>query len=78
MFQYVRVDKDTEMKHMMTLITKYWKLEKPKLLISVTGGAKSFNMSKRLTETFQRGLIKAARSTGMLLSCINVTKYPRM
>jgi transient receptor potential cation channel subfamily M protein 2 len=41
-----------------------WGLKKPKLLISVTGGANSFNMKAKLKEAFRRGLMKAARSTG--------------
>ena len=48
----------------MKLIKKIWKLEVPNLVISVTGGAKSFHLKPRLKEVFQRGLIKAAKSTG--------------
>lgn len=48
----------------MKLILKVWKLEVPNLVISVTGGAKSFHLKPRLKEVFQRGLIKAAKSTG--------------
>lgn len=33
-------------------------MEKPRLLISVTGGAKSFNMDPKLKEHFARGLLK--------------------
>ena len=46
------------------LIKKVWKLKVPNLVISVTGGAKSFHLKPRLKEVFQRGLIKAAKSTG--------------
>ncbi|WAR05097.1 TRPM2-like protein [Mya arenaria] len=35
-----------------------WGLDKPQLLVSVTGGAKSFNMGKRLRDTFRHGLMK--------------------
>ena len=48
----------------MKLIRKVWKLEVPNLVISVTGGAKSFHLKPRLKEVFQRGLVKAAKSTG--------------
>lgn len=48
----------------MMLILKVWKIEVPNLVISVTGGAKSFHLKPRLKEVFQRGLIKAAKSTG--------------
>ena len=40
-----------------------WDLEIPNLVISVTGGAKSFVLKPRLKEVFRRGLIKAAKST---------------
>ncbi|KAL9974194.1 hypothetical protein ACROYT_G011206 [Oculina patagonica] len=40
-----------------------WNLKTPNLVISVTGGAKSFVLKPRLKEVFRRGLIKAAKST---------------
>ncbi|CAL1536039.1 unnamed protein product, partial [Lymnaea stagnalis] len=49
---------------MLALLTKAWGMEKPNLLISVTGGAKNFAMKARLREVFRRGLMKAAQSTG--------------
>ncbi|XP_011433265.3 transient receptor potential cation channel subfamily M member-like 2 isoform X3 [Magallana gigas] len=61
---YVRVDVDTKMKDMMELMMDVWGLEKPNLLISVTGGAKNFTMKQKLKEEFRRGLMKVARSTG--------------
>lgn len=36
----------------------------PNLLISVTGGAKNFNMMPRLKNIFRRGLVKVAQTTG--------------
>ncbi|WAR05192.1 TRPM2-like protein [Mya arenaria] len=55
---------DTKMSDMLELMMKVWGLDKPNLLISVTGGAKNFNMSKRLRDTFRRGLMKTALTTG--------------
>ncbi|XP_035828049.1 transient receptor potential cation channel subfamily M member-like 2 isoform X2 [Aplysia californica] len=62
--KYVRVDVDTPMDTMLSLLTEAWGMEKPNLLISVTGGAKNFTMKARLREVFRRGLMKAALSTG--------------
>ncbi|CAG5118818.1 unnamed protein product, partial [Candidula unifasciata] len=62
--KYVRVDVDTKMETMLDLLTSAWAMEKPNLLISVTGGAKNFTMKARLREVFRRGLMKAALSTG--------------
>jgi len=42
-----------------------WNMERPNLLISVTGGAKNFPVT--LMDVFRHGLVKAAESTGILL-----------
>ncbi|XP_052244809.1 transient receptor potential cation channel subfamily M member-like 2 isoform X3 [Dreissena polymorpha] len=62
--KYIRVDVDTKMNHMLELMMNVWGLDKPNLLISVTGGAKNFQMNKRLRDTFRRGLMKTALTTG--------------
>ena len=36
----------------------------PPLVISITGGAKDYNMKPKLLRAFQRGLLKVARTTG--------------
>lgn len=45
-------------------MTQHWGLDVPNLLISVTGGAKNFNMKPRLKSIFRRGLVKVAQTTG--------------
>ncbi|XP_036366346.1 transient receptor potential cation channel subfamily M member-like 2 isoform X3 [Octopus sinensis] len=62
--KFVRVDHKTPMETIIKLITTQWNLSLPNLLISVTGGAKNFQMKPRLKEVFRRGLVKVARSTG--------------
>ncbi len=54
---------------MLNLMLEQWGLECPKLLISVTGGAKNFHMRPRLKEVFRTGLMKAAASTGKIILC---------
>jgi transient receptor potential cation channel subfamily M protein 2 len=49
---------------MIDLMLNRWDLEVPNLVISVTGGAKSFVLKPRLKEVFRRGLVKAAKTTG--------------
>jgi hypothetical protein len=39
------------------------KLRSPKLLISVTGGAKNFSIDSKTKNAFMRGLVKAAKTT---------------
>ncbi|XP_033100604.1 transient receptor potential cation channel subfamily M member-like 2 [Anneissia japonica] len=62
--KYVRLEHDTNPNKVVELLRDDWKLGVPKLLISVTGGAKNFRMNSRLREVFRKGLIKAALSTG--------------
>ncbi|XP_067892332.1 transient receptor potential cation channel subfamily M member 2 isoform X2 [Heterodontus francisci] len=62
--KYVRVSTDTPPATLYHLMTKYWGLNPPHLLISVTGGAKNFHLKPSLRFMFRRGLIKVAQSTG--------------
>uniref|UniRef100_A0A4W4H3K8 TRPM SLOG domain-containing protein n=1 Tax=Electrophorus electricus TaxID=8005 RepID=A0A4W4H3K8_ELEEL len=62
--KYVRVSSGTSAEVLYQLMTEHWKLQPPNLLISVTGGAKNFNMKTRLKDKFHRGLIKVAQTTG--------------
>uniref|UniRef100_A0A670ZX77 Transient receptor potential cation channel subfamily M member 2 n=1 Tax=Pseudonaja textilis TaxID=8673 RepID=A0A670ZX77_PSETE len=50
--KYVRVSSSTSPKTLYQLITQYWGLDIPNLLISVTGGAKNFSMKMRLKNIF--------------------------
>ena len=60
---YIRVSEDTDAVHILDLMMERWNLKLPNLVISVSGGAKSFRMPK-LKEAFGKGLVKAAASTG--------------
>ncbi|KAE8628405.1 hypothetical protein XENTR_v10007503 [Xenopus tropicalis] len=62
--KYVRASNDTPPRSLFDLMTQQWDLRVPNLLISVTGGAKNFNISPRLKTEFSRGLVTAAQSTG--------------
>ncbi|XP_017394128.1 transient receptor potential cation channel subfamily M member 2 isoform X2 [Cebus imitator] len=62
--KYVRVSQDTPSSVIFHLMTQHWGLDVPSLLISVTGGAKNFNMKPRLKSIFRRGLVKVAQTTG--------------
>jgi transient receptor potential cation channel subfamily M protein 2 len=53
---------------MMSLFFSCWGLEKPKLVISVTGGARNFTMKPKLKDVFRKGLVKAALSTDAWIS----------
>lgn len=62
--QYVRLSQDTPSSLIYQLMTQQWGLDAPNLLISVTGGAKDFNMKPRLKSVFRRGLLKVAQTSG--------------
>ena len=60
--EHVKDDKHLIYKTIEFLYTK-WKLEKPQLILSVTGGAKNFSLPTKMKNAFKRGLVKAAEST---------------
>uniref|UniRef100_A0A4X2LFF1 Transient receptor potential cation channel subfamily M member 6 n=1 Tax=Vombatus ursinus TaxID=29139 RepID=A0A4X2LFF1_VOMUR len=49
---------------LLHLMLKEWKMELPKLVISVHGGIQNFVMPRKLKQVFGQGLIKAAETTG--------------
>ncbi|KAL8607328.1 hypothetical protein ACOMHN_039478 [Nucella lapillus] len=61
---YMRVDSTCKMRKVWTVLTDCWQLPAPKLLISVTGGAKRFTLRPRLKTLLKQGLVNAAVSTG--------------
>ena len=56
-----------DMDTLFNIMLNEWKMERPNLLISVTGGAKGFALKPGLKNVFRDGLVKAAESTGILL-----------
>jgi len=65
--QYIRLKLDTSAETVVKFMKTGWRLPTPDLIISVTGGAKSFDMSARLRKIFQRGLVAAAITTSKIL-----------
>ncbi|XP_070579637.1 transient receptor potential cation channel subfamily M member-like 2 isoform X2 [Ptychodera flava] len=65
---YIRVDKKTEPGILKDLLLGIWKMPRPNMLISVTGGHKNFFFKdERLKILFSKGLFKTALSTGAWL-----------
>lgn len=62
--KYIRTSYDTKLDHLLHLMLKEWKMELPKLVISVHGGIQNFKMSSKLKNIFSQGLVKAAATTG--------------
>jgi len=68
---------DEKVDRLLDDMLKHWKMERPNLLISVTGGAKSCSLKPGMMDVFRHGLVKAAEGTGILLSLleVNINSY---
>ena len=66
--QYMRVHYKTDMNSILKFLfaKAYWSLPEPKLIISVTGGAK-INIKPHLKVAFSKGLVKVATTTNALI-----------
>ena len=62
--QYIRLSHDTKPELVLKLLLREWCLEKPKLLITVTGGKANFDLQPRIKWCLRKGLLKAAKTTG--------------
>ena len=62
--KYLRFSDETDPELVFKLMTKHWHLPKPRLLISVTGGAKKLNLDPKLEQIFECGLLKVAQTPG--------------
>lgn len=61
--KFITVSDSTSTMLLANFMERYWKLSRPEVLISVTGGAQDFVLSSRLQRVFDRGLVSAASST---------------
>ncbi|XP_070543442.1 transient receptor potential cation channel subfamily M member 3-like isoform X2 [Ptychodera flava] len=62
--QYIRLSADTKPESILELFQKEWKLELPKLVISIHGGIQNFALQPKISRVFSKGLQKAAKTTG--------------
>lgn len=60
----MRLDYQSSPGKILQLLLHHWQLELPKLLISVHGGIANFDLQPKLKRVFNKGLIKAANTTG--------------
>eukprot|EP00794_Sanderia_malayensis_P009478 gene9478-10468_t len=61
--KYVRVSNEDNLDDVVNLLLDEWELRHPKLLISVTGGAKSLKLPDKLIQPFSDGLLNLAKTT---------------
>ncbi|XP_070293039.1 transient receptor potential cation channel subfamily M member 7 isoform X3 [Salvelinus sp. IW2-2015] len=62
--KYVRVAVDAKAEALLQLMLREWQMERPKLLLTVHGGAENFPLPLKVRQAFSKGLITAAQSTG--------------
>uniref|UniRef100_A0A8D0HI88 non-specific serine/threonine protein kinase n=1 Tax=Sphenodon punctatus TaxID=8508 RepID=A0A8D0HI88_SPHPU len=62
--KYIRTSYDTKLDQLLQLMVKEWQMELPKLVISVHGGIQNFKLSSKDKQVFDKGLVKAAETTG--------------
>ncbi|XP_028516082.1 transient receptor potential cation channel subfamily M member 3-like [Exaiptasia diaphana] len=65
--KFIRLSHDTDPELAYDLLCNEWDIGVPKLLISVTGGAKNFVIQPKLKQILRHGLLKAAQITGAWL-----------
>ncbi|CAF5003002.1 unnamed protein product [Rotaria sp. Silwood1] len=61
---FIRIPHDAPVMQVHEFLNRHWSEGHPSLVISITGGAKEYNMKPRLLRAFRRGLLKVARTTG--------------
>lgn len=64
-FKYIRVDIETSPEDMFAYMTNEtgFRLTKPKLIISVTGGTVQFSIDEETKKAFKSAIMKIAKST---------------
>ena len=60
---FVRVSQSCDVEKLKYLITYRWGLRPPRVLISVTGGAKNFDLPPQLDKMLRAGLMRAAQAS---------------
>ena len=69
-FQFIQISNESSPENVFKLMTEKWKVDKPQILISVTGGAKSCNLKPKLKDMFVNGLRKVLHSFLFLSSTV--------
>ncbi|CAF3667461.1 unnamed protein product [Rotaria sp. Silwood1] len=62
--EFIRIPPEAPVSEVKKYINTKWCHERPSLVISVTGGAKDYDMKPKLLRAFRRGLLKVASTTG--------------
>lgn len=67
-YKYIGLNQSTNVEEFLNdVIYGYWNINKPKLLLSVTGGAKKFSIDEEVRTAFKNDLMKVAKATDALI-----------
>ena len=72
--KYKIVDDNESITDILAVLDK-WEISKPKLIVSVTGGAGQFALPSRIKTAFKYGIAKIAESTDALIITGNLCSY---
>lgn len=64
----------TDPKILTKLIIEVWKVQPPRLIMCIIGGAKYFKLSERLEREFMKGIIQAALKAGLNISILDLMR----
>ncbi|XP_069839544.1 transient receptor potential cation channel subfamily M member 7-like [Dendropsophus ebraccatus] len=62
--KFIRLSSDSKIEDILNLMVKEWRMQLPKLLISVHGGRQKFDLHPRIKDALSKGFTKAAETTG--------------
>ena len=69
--QFIRISDDTDAEDVLRLLQEEWKLDLPKLVISVAGGGKNFFMHPKLKDLFRQGMLKVLNCVKSIIDTLN-------
>lgn len=62
--QYLRLSFDSDPSDIISYIQKVWKIDAPRLVVTIHGGMANFPLQPKLARAFRKGLVKAAGIDG--------------
>ena len=63
LFKFIVIKHDAPVKETVDFLYSTIELPKPKMILSVTGGAKKFQVAENIKNAFKTGLMEAAKTT---------------
>ena len=71
-FKYIRVEYETQVEDLMNYLFEKFKVDKPKLIISVIGNEKNFEIGAKIKTNFQEGIVKIAKNINPLIITMGI------